>query len=220
MDARAGRALAGAVLVALFSCGGQQTAAPPPPEPAQASEPSGLSITVDRDNAYAAKGEAFAQFDPAQQMLAVFVFSEDAKPTPSCEELSLASLNLSAGGFAVIRLRGYATKEAGTFPITGGGFIAGNVQAHETRMASSGPEASNLVIDKFDSHELVASAKSDAKAEMQIHGSFRATVCPDGALGAAGQPPATSPSFDVDAGAPEEAAPPPKRKKKKRKHAH
>lgn len=208
-----------AVLVAggVASCGGQATPAPQPPaEPAKAPEPSGLSIVIDRDNAYEAKGEAFAQYDPAEQMLAVFVFAPESLPKPSCQELSVASLNMSAGGFAAIRLRGFTSKEAGTFPITGGGFIAGNVKAHETRMASSGPEASNLVIETFDDAHLVAHVESDPKAEMQIHGSFTAAVCPDGTLGTAGQPPQIA-THDLDAGPPEDAAPPPKPKKKKKK---
>lgn len=175
---------------------------------------STLSITIDRDNAYEAKGDAFAQYDPEQQMLAVFVFAPETLPTPSCGELSVASLNLSAGGFAAIRLRGFTAKEAGTFPITGGGFIAGNVKAHETRMASSGPEASNLVITSFDDTHVKAHVESDPKAEMQIHGSFTATVCPDGALGQGGQAPQID-TFDLDAGPPD--PPPPKPKKKKRK---
>ncbi|MGH7329697.1 MAG: hypothetical protein ACREJX_15225, partial [Polyangiaceae bacterium] len=172
----------------------------------------------DRDNAYEANGEAFAQYDPDQQMLAVFVFAPDSLPKPSCEELSVASLNLSAGGFAAIRLRGFTSKEAGSFPITGGGFIAGNVKAHETRMASSGPEASNLVIASYDDTHLVGHVESDPKAEMQIHGSFTASVCPDGALGQGGQAP-TIDTFDLDAGPPD-AGPPPKPKKKKRKKRH
>lgn len=209
--------LAAFVASGVLSCGGQTAPAPPPAPPARVEESSGLSIVIDRDNAYEAKGEAFAQYDPDQQMLAVFVFSPDARPKPSCEALSVASLNLSSGGFAAIRLRGFTAKETGTFPITGGGFIAGNVKAHETRMASSGPEASNLVIATFDGSHLRAHVESDPKAEMQIHGSFTAAVCPDGALGQAGQTPQIAPS-DFDAGPPE--PPPPAPKKKRKKHRH
>ncbi|HEX7666217.1 MAG TPA: hypothetical protein VF407_16940 [Polyangiaceae bacterium] len=205
----------------LVSCGGPTTPAPPPPTPPKPAEPSGLSVVVDAADSYEAKGDAYAQYDPEQQMLAVFVFAPDTSPKPSCDELSVESLNLSAGGFAAIRLRGFTDKKPGTYPITGGGFIAGDVHSHGTRMASSGPESSSLVITTYDEGKLVATAESAPNAEMQIHGAFTATVCPDGALGTAGQVTPT-PVIDLDAGAPEDAGPPPKKSKtkKKKKHSH
>lgn len=224
------RLVAAFVAALAVSCGGEahkvETAKPPPtPEPTISS----LAVKVDADNAYETSGEAFVQFDPTTPMLAVFVFSPDAKPKPTCDTLALASLNLEAGSFAAIRLRGYTSKSTGTFPITGGGFIAGDVKTHETRMASSGPEASSLIVRTFDDTRFIADVTSEPGAEMQLNGAIVAKVCPDGSLGSAGQPPASSPPFDpsaasasaapsgeLDAGAP---ATPTKKKKTKKKRA-
>ncbi|MEO8799249.1 MAG: hypothetical protein ABI551_15270, partial [Polyangiaceae bacterium] len=162
---------------------------------------SSLAVKVDADNSYETSGEAFVQFDPATPMLAVFVFSPDAKPKPTCDTLALASLNLEAGGFAAIRVRGYAIKSTGTFPITGGGYIAGDVKKHETRMASSGPKAPSLVVRTFDAARFVADVTSEPGAEMQLKGAIVAKVCPDGSLGSAGQPPPTSPPIDPNVAA-------------------
>lgn len=214
------------VAVTLAACGGAAKTADGPPPPAKPSAPPHLAIVIDRENSYDATGEAFVQLDPEQSLLAVFVFDAQASPKPSCDTLAMASLNLQSGGFAAIRMRGYDTKTTGTFPITGAGFISGNVRTHETRMASSGPEASSLVVSTFDSSHFVAEITSEPSAEMQVHGAISATVCPDGPLGSAGQPPPDLPvtsavtsidtGTDTDAGAPVK----PSKSKKRKKHHH
>ncbi|MEO7110272.1 MAG: hypothetical protein ABI183_07545, partial [Polyangiaceae bacterium] len=180
----------GVALVSMIfvACGGS---IPKPAAPTTATSSSQLSLDLpgDEQQGMAAgkidlSGPAFAQADPENKALMIYVFDPGTQPTPTCDNIGLAGMmKQTAGVTAAVVIKEFSGASGKTK-----GAMGMFVQGDASKLTAAPPgamlDATTVDLTTYDAKTIEAKISSDPSAKAQVSGTIHGTACPSTSMSA------------------------------------